>query len=89
MQKQKLTPYQQKELSDFITMKETPGPAVRRAQAVLLLDQQTPLPASAQLTGFSKEHLFRLRREYLAHGLVAFKDKRRGDPKPLLAKQQQ
>jgi len=88
MQKQKLIPKQLKELNDFITNNKTPGPAVRRAQAVLMLERNTPIDIAKQLTGFSKEHIFRLRRNYLKQGLSSFKDKREGDPKQVLTKKQ-
>jgi transposase len=88
METQTLKPKQRKEINTFITDSRTPGPAVRRAQAVLLLDQATAVAAIRQVTGYGKEHIFRLRRNYDRLGLEAFRDKRKGDPKPLLTKKQ-
>lgn len=88
MEKQTLKPKQLEELNNFITNSATPGPAVRRAQAVMLLGQASPVPAIEQVTGFGKEHIFRLRRHYGKLGLEAFRDKRKGEPRPLLTRRQ-
>lgn len=88
MEKQTLKLKQLKELNNFITDSATPGPAVRRAQAVLLLEKAIPGTVIQQVTGYDKEHIFRLRRHYRQQGLAAFKDKRKGEPKPLLTKKQ-
>lgn len=59
-----------------------------RAQVVLMLDDADSFEKVNQLTGFSRTHAFRLRREYFAKGLSAMEDKRRGKPKELLTKKQ-
>lgn len=61
---------------------------VFRAQAVLMLDDDLSFNMVNRLTGFKRTHAFRLRREYLAQGLSAFKDKRKGTPKELLTRKQ-
>lgn len=61
---------------------------VLRAQVVLMLDDDISFRTVNRLTGFERTHAFRLRREYLAQGLSAFRDKRKGKPKELLTKKQ-
>lgn len=53
-----------------------------------MLDAGEPYQKVQLLTGYSRTHAFRLRREYLKSGLEYIKDKREGKPKELLTKTQ-
>ncbi len=59
-----------------------------RAQTILMLEQKTPYKTIAVLTGFSRTHAFRLRREYIKNGIGAISDKRKGKPKELLKRKE-
>lgn len=83
-----LTSKQRREVSQFISQRDNPAAAVCRAQAVLLLDQGASLPLIQQTTSFGRSHIFHLRARYVQAGVSVFTDKRKGDPKPLLTKQQ-
>jgi transposase len=61
---------------------------VRRAQAVLLVDEGVQATAITEVTGYRRRHVFGLRRKYLAHGITALKDNQKGKPKELLTKTQ-
>lgn len=88
MEKQTLTTKQKRSITDFIRQTDTEVDEVRRAQAVLLLDQGADKALIEQLTTYGRSHSFQLRRRYLKEGFTAFEDKRQGDPKPLLTKKQ-
>lgn len=88
MKQQKLTQKQTKELSDVIQKGDSTGPEVRRAQAILLTDQEVGTATITAMTGYSRTHAFTLRRRYLHDGISAIQDKRKGKPKELLAKKQ-
>jgi len=88
MEKQKLTTKQLKKLTDFITHQDSQAAEVRRAQAVLLLNQGADHKLIEPLTSYGRSHVFTLRSCFLREGIAAFEDKRQGDPKPLLTKRQ-
>jgi transposase len=77
-----------KELNQIIKQYESKGPAVRRSQAVLLLNEKVDAAAISTVTGYSRKHAFTLRRAYLKMGIEALQDKREGQPKELLTKKQ-
>lgn len=61
---------------------------VLRAQVILMLDDGDAFSKIHRLTGFSRTHAFRLRREYVEQDISALKDKRKGSPKELLTRKQ-
>ncbi len=88
MKQKKLTPKQTHELNQVIQKGKSSGPEVRRAQTILLVDQEVDATTITSLTGFSRRHAFTLRRRYLTEGTVALQDQRQGRVKELLTKTQ-
>lgn len=85
----KLTNKQQQELQNIINNSKSSGREVRRAQAVLLLNQETIIKAIVALTNYSRKRIFDLRKNYLKKGIIVIRDKKKGKPKELLTKKQQ
>jgi len=84
----KLDKNQLQELQAVINNSKSSGLEVRRAQAVLLLDQETVIEAIIALTNYSRRQIFDLRKNYLKLGIVVIQDKNKGKPKELLTKKQ-
>lgn len=61
---------------------------MRRAQVILLINEDVHVGAIATITGYKRRQAFMLRKRYLAEGITALEDKRKGKPKELLTKQQ-
>lgn len=66
----KLTNKQRQELQAIINNSKSSGREARRAQAVLLLNQEMALEAIIALTKYSRRQIFDLRKNYLKQGLV-------------------
>lgn len=64
------------------------GPEVRRAQAVLLVNDGADAESIKTITGLSRKHAFTLRQRFMSEGITAVRDKREGKPKELLTKGQ-
>lgn len=75
-------------LQAFLREGSRSGREVRRAQAVLLVDQEANPTNIATVTGYRRRQAFELRRKYIAHGVTALRDNRKGKPKELLTKTQ-
>ncbi len=88
MKQQKLTQKQINELKSTLRNNDSTGAEVRRAQAILMVDQETDSATVTAMTDYSRTHAFTLRRKYLVIGISALQDKRRGKPKELLTKKQ-
>lgn len=89
MQKcKKLINKQQQELQTVINYSKSSGREVRRAQAVLLLNQETAVEAIIVLTNYSYRQIFDLRKNYLKKGIIVIQDKKKGKPRELLTKKQ-
>lgn len=86
---QKLSPDQIRELRFIISNNDSSSKEVRRAQAVIMLDNGQGLINISSLTGFGRSQIFGLRKKYLAKGIVAIKDRSRKNPKELLIKKEQ
>lgn len=84
----KLTDVQKRELRCIITHKESSPSVMRRAQAILMRDAGTDAVTIQELTGFTREYAFRLRKHYLADGLRTLEDKKKKNPKELLTQAQ-
>lgn len=82
-----LTEAQKRELTTHITqthdIKE-----VKRAQAVLLVNDQASYSVIEALTGYKERTILSLRQRYLEQGLCGIEHKRKGKPKALLTKAQ-
>lgn len=86
---QKLQQKQKNELQNIIDNSGSSGREVRRAQAVLLLDQEVLIQLIQQITKYSYRQIFVLRKKYLHQGIGVIQDQRKGQPKELLTKKQQ
>ena len=84
----RLTNKQEQELQNIINNSKSSGREVRRAQAVLLLNQETAIEAIVALTNYSRRRIFDLRKNYLKKGIIVIQDKKKGKPKELLTKKQ-
>lgn len=84
----KLTKEQIQTLNTFIKQGNRSGREARRAQAVLLLNEDVHAEAITTVTGYKRRQAFTLRKRYLAKGTSALEDARKGKPKELLTKQQ-
>ena len=89
MKQTKLTQKQISELNTVIKQHDSTGPEVRRALAILLLDQEVAMDAIKATTKYSRRHVFTLRTQYFKQGIDALTDKRKGKPKELLTRKQQ
>jgi len=87
-QPQKLTDTQIHELHGIIAAHKSKGPEVRRAQAILLIDQKVGARSIKVMTDYGRTRAFILRKRYLTDGIEAVRDHREGKPKELLTKQQ-
>lgn len=86
--KQTLKHSQVKELEQIVEDVSRKSPEVRRAQAILLLNEGVSSASIRRITRFSKTRMFVLYATYLQHGSDALRDKRHGKPKELLTKKQ-
>ncbi|MBI4599256.1 hypothetical protein HY734_03630 [Candidatus Uhrbacteria bacterium] len=86
--KQKLKQRQVRELEEIIVDGERKSPEIRRAQVVLLLNEEVPVASIHRITRFSKTRIFAIRATYLKCDTDALRDKRQGKPKELLTKKQ-
>lgn len=88
MGKQKLSNNQIRELRTIISINKSKGPEVRRAQAILFIDQGIDARGMRTMTDYGRRHAFLLKRRYQAEGIIVVKDRREGQPKKLLTKKQ-
>lgn len=88
MKTRRLDEKEVRELREIIKNKERSGAEMKRAQAVLLLDQEKRVEEIEDITGYSRSQIFELRKQYLQSGVLSIEDKRKGKPKELLAKKQ-
>jgi transposase len=86
--KQKLNKLQIEDLRKFIQDKKRTGRETCRAQAVILLNDNSSREAIESLTGFKRRQPFRLRDKYLKFGADSLRDRKKGKPKELLTKKQ-
>ena len=76
-------------LKEIINKHNSTKNEVRRAQAILLLDNKTPVADISDITGFGRSQVFELRKQYIKGGVATLFDKRIGKPKELLTRKQQ
>ena len=86
--KTKLNKNQIIELEQAVSNNQHSVAEVRRAQAVLLLNDGVDKTIISRMTGYGRRHCFLLKKNYLAAGFSALRDKRQGKPKELLTKRQ-
>lgn len=75
-------------LSSFIKSKENEVKEVRRAHAVLLLNQGLKIPLVVAATGYQRRQIFEARKRYLAKGIRGIRTRRKGKPKELLTRKE-
>jgi len=80
----KLNQKQIYELGNLINQSQSSGKEVRRAQAVLLLDQEEDLALIGRVTKYSRRQIFDLRKKYILQGLKSILDQRIKKAKELL-----
>lgn len=76
------------ELHNVIASNDSKSPEVRRAQAILLVDQGIGAGGIKAMTNYGRTRAFIMRRTYLTDGIAVIKDHREGRPKTLLDRQQ-
>lgn len=84
----KLQDSQLNELTTFITQKERELKEVKRAQAVLMINEGESVDKITRLTGYHRRQIFESRKRYLKYGLKGIITRRKGKPKELLTKKQ-
>jgi len=84
----KLTQKQKTELKSIINDANSSSKEVRRAQAIILVDNDMPIEEITDITGYERSQTFELRKKYLEQGLFAIEDQRRGNPQELLTRSQ-
>lgn len=84
----KLTEVQLQELYAFIKDKETQAFEVKRAQAIILLNNGIDIEIITRTTGYQRRQIFELRKIYLERGIDTIRTKRKGKPKELLTRKQ-
>jgi transposase len=85
---QKLSTEQLGELRAFLRDGHRSGREVRRAQTVLLVNQEAEITEIATVTSYSRRQAFDIRRRFLTDGTNALRDARKGKPNALLTKTQ-
>lgn len=84
----KLTLEQKKELQNIVSDSKSSGKEVRRAMAVLMLNDEIAVKTIVSQTIYGRRQIFDLRKNYLKEGTVAIEDKKKGKPKELLTRKQ-
>jgi len=77
MKTQNLDERQITELIMFARNSKSTGKECRKAQAILMLHENSAPETIRRLTGYSKRHVFALRKQYLNFGLAAIQEKRK------------
>jgi winged helix-turn helix protein len=83
---QKLETTQWAELRNILDNSESTKEEFRRAQAIMLLEQEVVPSAISAITRYSRRHIFLLRQRYMTQGAEAIRDKRQPKPRRLLTK---
>src|SRR3989338_4116466 len=88
MKSRKLDKKEVRELREIIKNNERTGAEMKRAQTIILLDQEKEVEEIEGITGYGRSQIFELRKRYLQSGVVSIEDKRKGKTKELLTKKQ-
>lgn len=84
----KLNPREISELQDMVSGPKSSGREVRRAMAILQLNDEIAIKTIVSQTRYSRRQIFDLRKNYLKKGTTAIEDKKKGKPRELLTKKQ-
>lgn len=85
---EKLNNNQIKGLNEIIKNNKSSGTEIRRAQAILMVNNNIPVEIIAEISGYRRTNIFEVRAKYLKNGAGAILDKRKGTPKEILTKKQ-
>src|SRR3989344_7163430 len=88
MKSRKLDKKEVRELREIIKNNERTGAEMKRAQTIILLEQEKEIEENEGITGYGRSQIFELRKRYLQSGVVSIEDKRKGKTKELLTKKQ-
>lgn len=84
----KLNKKQRKELQSIINDNNSSSKEIKRAQAIVMVDNEIETSQITQITGYRRSQIFALRNKYLEKGIAAIEDPARKNPKELLSKKQ-
>ena len=84
----KLSEEQTNQLNKVVHNSKRSGREVRKAQAVLMLNQEIKITIIKQATLYGRRQIYELREKYLKQGLKIIEDKQKGKPKKLLTQSQ-
>lgn len=84
----KLTYNQIQQLEAIIANHEYTKDEAKRAQAILIINDEAGPTIIKRLTAYSHDHAYRLRQQFIAHGISAVIEKRKPKAKELLTKKQ-
>lgn len=84
----KLTYNQIQQLESIIANPEYTKDEAKRAQAILLINDEASPPIIKRFTAYSLDHAYRLRQQFIAQGISAVIEKRKPKAKELLTKKQ-
>ena len=82
----KLTQEQKQEIHQYIGNSKRTSGEVRRAQAILLRDQEAKDEVIRSLTMLSERQAFSIRKKYRENGIEACQDKRRNNRERIVSK---
>jgi len=84
----KLNKKQRKELQAIINDNNCSSKEIKRAQAIIMVDNEIETSQIIQITGYQRSQIFVLRNKYFEKGIAAIEDPARKNPKELLSKKQ-
>ncbi len=84
----KLNKKQRKELQTIINDNNCSSKEIKRAQAIVMIDNEIEINQISQITGYQRSQIFVLRNKYIEKGIAAIEDPARKNPKELLNKKQ-
>jgi len=87
LQKNRLREMNKRELEDFSQDSSRSPKEVHRALAILMLNESLAIELLERLTGYSRQHAYKLEKKYLKNGLQGIEVSKK-DPKKLLTKNQ-
>ena len=87
LQKNRLSEVNRRTLEDFSQDSSRSPKEVRRALAILMLNENIEIKLLERLTGYSRQHAYKLEKKYLKKGLQGIEVPKK-DPKKLLTKNQ-
>ncbi len=84
----KLNKKQKRKLRAIINDNNSSSKEIKRAQAIIMVDNEIETDQIFQITGYRRSQIFVLRNKYLEKGVGSIEDPARKNPKELLSKKQ-